>query len=130
MNCAGKVFHCVELMIACHNRDSDRIYVGIEQVGAVAWRVHPEIVNDDRGGGFGYVFCNEAEVCANIGSAFSECGFSLELVGDFGVEGHLAGMDGRGFGEDGVKAKWLKPLIDAVLVRGSEEILLSYCEIP
>jgi len=120
LNRAGEVFYGVELMIAGHDGDSDRIYVGIEQVGAVAGRVHPEIVDDDRGRGFGYVFGDEAEVRASIGSAFSERGFALELVGDFGAGGHLARVDGRGFGKDGIEAKWLKSLIDAVLVRGGE----------
>jgi hypothetical protein len=50
-------------------------------------------------------------------------------MGDFVVGGHLVGVDGGGFGEDGVEAKWLKSLIDAVLVGGREEILLGYCEI-
>ena len=129
LNCAGEVFDCVELVIASHDSDSDRIYVGIEQVGTVAGRVHPEIVDDDGGGGFGYVFRDEAEVCANIGSAFRERRFSIELMGDFGVGGHLAGMDCGGFCEDGVEAKWLKSLIDAVFVRGGEKVLLGDCEI-
>jgi hypothetical protein len=91
--------------------------------------VHPEIVDNDRGGGFGYVFCDEAEVCANIGSAFRERGFSIELMGDLGVRGHLASVDGGGFCEDGVEAKWLKSLTDAVFVCGGEKVLLGYCEI-
>ncbi len=43
--------------------------------------------------------------------------------------GHLAGVDGGGFGEDGIEAKWRKPLIGAVFVRSGEKVLLGYGEV-
>ena len=88
--------------------------------------MHPEIVDDDGGGCLGYVFGDEAEVCASIGSASSECGLAVELMGDFGVGGHLLGVDFGGFRENRIEAKWLKTAIGAIFVCRSEKILLSY----
>ena len=51
------------------------------------------------------------------------------MVGDGGVVGHLAGVEGGGFGEDGIEAKWRKSLIGAGLVGGGEEVLLGDGEV-
>jgi len=40
-NCAGEVFYGVELVVARDDRDTDRVDVGIEEIGAVAGGVHP-----------------------------------------------------------------------------------------
>ena len=61
----------------------------------MAGGVHPEIVDDDGGWGFAYIFGDEAKVCASIGSARCQLGFAVELVGDGGVVGHLAGVEGE-----------------------------------
>ena len=62
---------------------------------------------------------------ASIGSARCELGFAVELVGDGVVVGHLAGVDGGGFGEDGIETKRRKALIGACFVGGREEILFG-----
>jgi hypothetical protein len=91
--------------------------------------MHPEIVDDDGGGGFAYVFADDAEVSAGVGSAFGKFGFAIELMGDSGVLGHLAGMGDGGFGENGIEADGRKPLIGAGFVGGGEKILLGYGEV-
>jgi hypothetical protein len=53
---AGEVFYGVELVVASDDGDSDGIYAGIEEIGAVAGGVHPEIVDDDGAGSFAYIF--------------------------------------------------------------------------
>jgi hypothetical protein len=122
---AGEILDCIELVVAGDDGDSDGIDVWIEQVSAVMGGVHPEVVEEDGGGGFSYVFGDEAEVNAGVGAAFCELGLAGKLVGDVGVVGHLAGVEGGGLGEDGVEAKWRKSLIGAVLVGCGEEILLG-----
>lgn len=87
--------------------------------------VHPEIVDDDGAWCFAYVFADETEVCAGIGSAICQTGFAIELMGDIGVIGHLAGVGRGGFGEDRVKVDGRKSLIGAGFVGGGEEILLG-----
>src|ERR1700733_12924282 len=82
-------------------------------------------MDDDRAGGFPYVFGDEAEVCAGAGSAFGEVGLVIELMGDIGVIGHLAGVRGGGFGENAVEAKRRKSLTGAGLVRSGEKILFG-----
>lgn len=82
-------------------------------------------MDDDGGWGFAYIFRDEAKVRASIGSARCEFGFAIELVGYGGVVGHLAGMERRGFGEDGVQAKWGKSLTGSGLVGSGEEVLLG-----
>jgi len=91
---AGEVFYSVELVVARNDGDTDGVDVGIEEIGAVAGGVHPEVVDDDGAGSFAYVFGDEAKVRAGIGSARCEFGFAVELVGDGGVVGHLAGVEG------------------------------------
>ena len=66
---AGEVFYRIELIVACDDGDADGVDVGIEEIGAVAGGLHPEIVDDDGAGGFAYVFADETEVCADAGSA-------------------------------------------------------------
>ena len=90
--------------------------------------MHPEVVDDDGGGGFAYVFGDEAEVNAGVGAAVREFRLAVELVGDVFVFGHLAGVEGGGLSEDGIEAKWWKSLIGAVLIGCGEEILLGDCE--
>ena len=53
---AGEVFYGVELVVARDDGDPDGVNVGIEEIGAVAGGVHPEIVDDDGAGSFAYVF--------------------------------------------------------------------------
>ena len=56
-------------------------------------------------------------------------GFVVELVGDSGVLGHLAGVAEGGFGEDGIEAQGRKSLIRAGFVGGGEEILFGNREV-
>ena len=91
--------------------------------------VHPEVVDDDGGRGFAYIFRDEAEVCACIGSTFGQIRFVIELMGDVGMIGHLAGVGGGGFSEYGVKTKRREPLIGAGFVGSGQKILLGYGEI-
>ncbi len=53
---AGEVFYSVELIVASDDGDSDGVDAGIEEIGAVAGGVHPEIVDDDGAGSFSYIF--------------------------------------------------------------------------
>ena len=66
---------------------------------------------------------------AGIGSAHLEFRLAFELVRDRSVASHLAGVLGGGFAEDGVQAKWRKPLIGACFIRSGEEILLGDAEV-
>ena len=91
--------------------------------------MHPEIVDDDGAGGFAYIFRDEAKVDACVGSALCEIWFAVELMGDIGVVGHLAGVEGGGLGEDGIEADGRKSLIGAGFVGGGEEILLGDGEV-
>ena len=52
----GKVFYGVELVVASDDGDSDRVHVGIKEIGAVAGGVHPEIMDDDGAWSFAYIF--------------------------------------------------------------------------
>lgn len=126
---AGKIFDGVELSTAVDDRDADGIYVWIQQVSAVSGGVHPEVMDDDGGWGFAYVFADEAEVGTGLGSAFGEVGFLIELMGDSGVIGHLAGVRGGGFGQDGIEVERRKSLIRAGFVGSGKEILLGYREV-
>ena len=129
LDCACEVFYCEELIIASDDGDSDGIDVGIKQIGAVAGGVHPEIMDNDRGGGLSYVFSDEAKVRASIGSAGCKLWFAVELVGYLLMFCHLMSVDFGGFGEDRIEVKWRKSLIGAVFVRGGEEILLGHGEV-
>ncbi len=95
----GEVFYGVELIVASDDSNADGIDVWIKQIGAVAGGVHPEVVDDDGGWGLPYVFCDEPEVRASIGSASCQFGFAVELMGYFLVIRHLASVNGGGFGE-------------------------------
>ena len=55
-NGAGEVFDGVELIVTCNDSDSDGVDVGIEQIGAVAGGVHPEIMDDHGAWSFAYIF--------------------------------------------------------------------------
>ena len=66
---------------------------------------------------------------ASIGSARCELGLAVELVGDGGVVGHLAGVEGGGFGQDRVQADGRKSFIRAGFVGRGEEILLGDGEV-
>jgi hypothetical protein len=126
---ASEIFYGEELVVPRDDGDADAIYIWIQQVGAVAGRMHPEIVDDDGGRSFAYVFRDEAKMCASIGSTRCELGFAVELMGDSDVVGHLAGVEGRGFREDRVQTKWGKSLIGAGFVGSGEEVLLGDCEV-
>jgi hypothetical protein len=126
---AGEVFYGVELVVTGDDGNPDRIDVWIEQVSAMAGGVHPEIVDDDGAWSFSYIFGDEAKVRASIGAARCEFGLAVELVGDVGVVGHLAGVLGGGFAQDGIEADRWKSLIGAGFIGGGEEILLGDGEI-
>ena len=125
-NAAGEVLDCPELCSADDDGDADGIDLWIQQVSSVSRGVHPHVVDDDGSGGGGYVFCDEAEVCAGIGSAFGEIGFAVELMGDRGVGSHFAGVMEGGSREDTVVPEGWKSLRGAALVGGGEEILFGY----
>jgi len=125
---AGEVFDGVELAVAVDDGDADGIDLGVEEVGAVAGGVHPEVVDDDGGGGFADVFADEAEVHAGVGSAVGEVGLVVELVGDGGVVGHLAGVEDGGLGKDGVEAEGGEAEGCAFLVSSGEKVLFGYGE--
>jgi hypothetical protein len=86
-------------------------------------------VDDDGAWCFAYVFADETEVCAGIGSAICQTGFAIELMGDIGVFGHLAGVEGGGFGEDGIEVDGRKPFICAGLVGCNQEVLFGDGEV-
>jgi hypothetical protein len=120
---AGEVLYGVELVVSADDGDADGIYLWIHQVSAVMGRVHPEFVDGDGVGGFGYVFRDNAEVGSGAGSAGGEVGFVVELMGDSGVLGHLSRVLPGSLGEDGIETEGWKSLACSGLVCGGEEVL-------
>jgi len=123
---AGEVFHRKKLMIAGDDRDANGVDVGIQEVFAVTFGVHPEVVNHGGVGCFGYVFRNETEVRTGTGSADGKVGFAGKLVGDFSVSGHFAGMVASCLSENGVAMERWEALSGSSLIGGGEEVLLGY----
>jgi hypothetical protein len=106
--------------------DAYSVYVGIEEIFAVSFGLHPEAVNQCGIRGLAYVFRDEAEVCANTGSAGGELWFSGKLVRDVGVGGHLVGVIEGCLREDWIEVEQRKVAGGAILIGGGEEILLGY----
>ena len=123
---AGKVFYRKKLVIASYHGDANGVDVGIQKVCTVTFGVHPEVVDHSGVGCFGYVFRDEAEMCARPGSADGKVGFTGKLMGDLGVRCHLAGMVESCLGENGVPMERWKAVGCSILIGGGEEILLCY----
>jgi len=123
---AGEVFNSVELVVADDDGDSYGVDIGVEDVFAVPFGVHPEAMNDWCIRGFGDVFGDKAEVSARVGSADGEFGFSGKLVGDVGVFGHLLGVVEGGLGKDWIKMELGKAVGGPFLIGCREKVLLGY----
>jgi hypothetical protein len=77
-------------------------------------------------GGFGYVFGNEAEVCASSRAAGGKLGFAGKLMGDFGVSSHLASVVKSSLSEGRIKAERLESPCGSVLISSGKKILFGY----
>ena len=121
----GEVLDRVELAVANDDSDSDDVDLGVKQVLAMPFGVHPELVEDRGAGGLGHVFADQGEACAGPGSALGEIGLARELVSDVGVGGHLERVKASGFGEDRIEAKRRDSAGGAIAIRRGEETLLD-----
>jgi hypothetical protein len=121
----AEVFDGVDLVAVDENGDADGVVLRVEEVGAVAWRVHPAGVDHGNGWGEGYVFGYGVEAVGGCFGAFQEAGFSGELVRDVLPLGHLPGVSEGGGGEFGVDGEWSGTDLGALLVGGGDEVLLG-----
>jgi hypothetical protein len=110
------VGHGIQHTVAGHHGRSHPVHIGIQQVGAVAGRVHPRIFNRGRVGTDRYVFLDQTEARPSLRGAFREARLVVIAVcnGPFGH--HAQTMPSCGFGQRRIPLQRRNPLRGAVLV--------------
>ena len=88
-----------DLAAPAHRGNSHGRETGVEDISAVAGRIHPPRVNGFRIGSDGDIFCNHAKSRASLGEAFSQVQLAGELVFEDIVKRHAVGVFASGGGE-------------------------------
>ena len=113
----------VECATAGDDGDADAIDLRVEQIFAMAFRVHPERVNALGCGGDSDVFFNEAEMRAGVRGALGEVGFVKVLVRDGALGSHAQTMLAGGSGEGWIPSERAETGFSAGAIGGVEEDL-------
>jgi len=107
-----------------HGRDSDGGEPRIQNVFAVAGRIHPAGMNDCRSRTDGDVFGDEAEARASFRETNFEIGFTGELMLQHVQIGHAKGMETSGLEKCHVPLERGEALRGAFAIEGFEELAL------
>ncbi len=102
--------------------DADAVDFGTEEIGAMAGRVHPLVLNAFGRRADGDVFFNEAEVGSGLRGAAGDIEFAGVAVGDRPFERHAAAMGESGLSEIGVPIDGADAGLGAGLVGESEQL--------
>ncbi len=116
----GEVFYSVVFALQLNNSDPNGIYIWIEQVGSVSFRLHPKFM--DLGGvrRLCYVFGHEREMYARLARSRRKVLLSWKLVGDAAAPSHLKGVLPCGRSETGIEMELRKSSCGPVLICGSK----------
>ena len=120
-----KILHGEEPAISTHCGNADGGHPGVEDVFAVAGRVHPSRVNALRVRADGYVLGDVTETGSGSGEAFFNCGLTRELVLHGFLFEHKKRLLMCGPEESVVPVEFGKILCRALVVEKFEEFLFG-----
>ena len=117
------VGYSIKIISAGHYGDAHPIHIRVQQVAAVAGRVHPPIVNRGRRRRKGNILLDEAEVSAGLCGARREVEFARILMGDGSFGCHAQTMLAGGCSQCRVPLERRSPSRGARLIGQSEQLL-------
>ena len=119
-----KILDGKESALSVHGRDSDGGEPRIQNIFAVAWRIHPAGVNRSRSRTDGNIFGDDTETRAGFRETSFEIGFTGELMLEHIQVGHAKGVETSGLEKSGVPLKSGESLRGAFAIEGFEELAL------
>jgi len=122
---AGKILRGKQIAASMHRGDADRGEVGIENVAAMAGRVHPAHVDDLSIFGDGNVLGNQRKVSSGISNAIAQGCFAGVLMLEKLFLSHAQGMLASSFGERGIPFQRGQVLLGAFAICGFKEFFFS-----
>ena len=121
----NEVFDGIPLAAGLEDAYTDRIHIGIKNVGAMVRRLHELGMNVVSIVPFGNVFGQPGVVHSSLSYTAGEARLSRKLMGKSALLRHLLGMFARGAGERIVPLQGWQSLFAALTVRGIEESTLN-----